>query len=84
MTLQRIIFEVSMMNRATKINTSTLGMIFGISGISHGFFEVLLRDAPTGGFYISAIGDAQRKWPHGNEHAFTVIHNYFMTGIAQK
>jgi len=70
------------MNKATKIIVATLGVIFGISGISHGFFEVLQGNAPTGGLFISAIGEAQKMWPHGNEYAFTLIPNFLMTGIA--
>ena len=70
------------MNKATKIIVATLGVIFGISGISHGFFEVLQGNAPTGGLFISAIGEAQKMWPHGNEYAFTLIPNFLITGIA--
>ena len=61
---------------------ATLGTIFGISGMSHGFFEILQGNAPTGGLFISAIGEAQKMWPHGNEYAFTLIPNFLMTGIA--
>ena len=32
--------------------------------------------------FISAIGEAQRMWPHGNEPAFTLIPNFLITGIA--
>lgn len=70
------------MNKATRIIVVTLGAIFGISGMSHGFFEVLQGNAPTGGLFISAIGEAQKMWPHGNEYAFTLIPNFLMTGIA--
>jgi hypothetical protein len=70
------------MNRATKVIVSTLGTIFGISGMSHGFFEILQGNAPTGGLFISAIGQAQRMWPHGDEYALTLIPNFLITGIA--
>ena len=70
------------MNKATRINVATLGTIFGISGMSHGFFEILQGNIPTGGLFISAIGEAQKMWPHGNEYAFTLIPNFLMTGIA--
>ena len=70
------------MNKATRIIVATLGAIFGISGMSHGFFEVLQGNAPTGGLFISAIGEAQKMWPHGNEYAFTLTPNFLMTGIA--
>jgi len=70
------------MNKATKIIVATLGTIFGISGMSHGFFEILQGNVPTGGLFISAVGEAQKMWPHGNEPAFTLIPNFLMTGIA--
>lgn len=70
------------MNSATRITVATLGTIFGISGMNHGFFEILQGNVPTGGLWISAIGKAQQMWPHGNEPAFTLIPNFLMTGIA--
>ena len=54
----------------------TLGTIFGISGMSHGLFEILQGNVPTGGLFISAIGEAHKMWPHGNELAFTLIPNF--------
>ena len=70
------------MNMATRVIVATLGRVFGISGMSHGFFELLQGNIPTNGLFISAIGEAQRMWPHGNEYAFTLIPNFMMTGIA--
>ena len=70
------------MNKATRINVATLGTIFGISGMSHGFFEALQGNVPTRGLFIFAIGEAQKMWPHGNEPAFTIIPNFLLTGIA--
>lgn len=70
------------MNHATRINVTLLGVIFGISGINHGLFETLQGNIPTGGLFISAIGEAQKMWPHGNEAAFTLIPNFLITGIA--
>ena len=70
------------MNRATRINVTLLGVIFGISGINHGLFETLQGNIPTGGLFISAIGEIQKMWPHGNEPAFTLIPNFLITGIA--
>ena len=70
------------MNKATRIIVATLGVIFGISGMSYGFFELLQGNAPTGGLFISAIGEAQKMWSHGNEYAFTLIPNFLITGIA--
>jgi len=69
------------MNNATRVTVATLGTIFGISGMNHGFFELLQGNVPTGGLFISAIGEAQKMWPHGNELAFTLIPNFLVTGI---
>lgn len=49
--------------------------------MSHGFFETLQGNSPAAGLFISAIGESQRMWPHGNEYAFTLIQNYLITGI---
>jgi cytochrome bd-type quinol oxidase subunit 2 len=69
------------MNKATRINVATLGSIFGLSGLSHGFFETLQGNTPTGGLFIAAIGEAQKMWPHGDEYAFSLIPNFLITGI---
>jgi hypothetical protein len=50
--------------------------------MNHGFFEVLQGSFPTGGLFISAIGEAQKMWPHGDESAFTLIPNFLWSGIA--
>lgn len=69
-------------NRKTKITASVLSALLGLSGvINHGLFEVLQGHKPTNGFFIEAIGEAHRFWMHGTEAAFTVVHNYFVTGI---
>lgn len=70
------------MNQATRINVATLGTIFGISGLSHGFFETLQGNVPTSGLFIFAIGEAQKMWPHGNELAFTLLPTYLLAGIS--
>jgi len=69
------------MNKATRVIVVTLGVLFGISGMIHGFFEVLQGNLPTDGMFISAIGDAHKMWVHGNEYAFTLIPNFLITGI---
>jgi len=70
------------MNKATRTIVATLGAIFGLSGIGHGLFETFQGNTPTGGLFISAIGEAYRMWPHGNEYALTLIPNFLVTGIA--
>jgi len=69
-------------NRAIQTIVATLGVIFGISGICHGFFETLQGNTATNGYVIYAIGEANRIWLHGNEPAFTIIPNFLLTGIA--
>ncbi len=69
------------MNKATRINVAALGTIFGISGMSHGFFETLQGNVPTGGLFIYAIGEAQKMWPHGNEPALTLLPTFLLAGI---
>jgi hypothetical protein len=69
------------MNSATTTIAATLGTILGFSGMSHGFFELLQGNTPTGGMFIAAIGEAHRMWPHGNEYALTLIPNFLATGI---
>jgi len=68
------------MNKVTKLIVATLGTIFGLSGMSHGFFEILQGNTPTGGMFIAAIGEAQKMWPHGDEYAFSLIPNFLITG----
>ena len=70
------------MNRATRIIAATVGVIFAIGGMTHGFFEVLQGNTFTGGPLIYAISDAHRMWPHGSEAAFTIIPNFLLTGLA--
>ena len=70
------------LNKATRANVAVLGVVFGLSGMSHGFFEALQGNKPTGGMFIAAIGEAHRMWPHGSEPAFTLIPNFLISGIA--
>ncbi len=50
--------------------------------MNHGFFEALQGNIPTGGLFISAIGEAQKMWPHGNEPAFTLLPSFLLAGIS--
>ncbi len=68
-------------NHATRVIVSVVGMLCGVSGLEHGFFETLQGSAAPEGLLISAIGPAQRFWPGGTETAFTVIPNFLGTGI---
>ena len=69
------------MNRATKTIVSSVGVILGISGLDHGFFEVLQGNQPTNGLFINAIGPDQLMWVHGGEGAFTILPTFLLAGI---
>lgn len=71
------------MNRATRINIATIGVIFGFSGMTHGLAETLQGNTPTSGLFINAIaaGSSWTRWSEGSEGAFTIIPNFLLTGI---
>ena len=69
------------MNRATRLIVATLGVLGGIGGIDHGFFETLHGNAPTNGLFIQSIGEANRLWVYGTEDAFTLVPNFLITGL---
>ncbi|MFX0063905.1 MAG: hypothetical protein ACFFC7_17180 [Candidatus Hermodarchaeota archaeon] len=66
---------------ATRVVVSTLGVLVGLAGIEHGFFELLQGNVRPNGILIDAIGPAQRFWEYGTERAITIIPNFFVTGI---
>jgi len=66
---------------ATRVIATTIGVIFGFSGINHGFFEFLQGNKNTEGLVIQAIGEAQRFWALGTEEAFTIIPNFMISGL---
>lgn len=66
---------------ATRAVASTLGVLVGLAGIEHGFFEVLQGNVTPSDIMIDAIGPAQRFWEYGTETALTIIPNFFVTGI---
>ncbi len=67
--------------QATRIIVGTTGVLCGISGLEHGFFETLQGNVPPDGLLFAAIGPANRFWPGGTEHALTVIPNLLFTGL---
>jgi hypothetical protein len=66
---------------ATRAVASTLGVLVGLAGIEHGFFELLQGNVTPSGMMIDAIGPAQRFWEFGTERALTIIPNFLVTGI---
>ncbi len=70
-------------NRKIRITASAIGVLLGLAGIiNHGLFEILQGNINTNGFYIEAIGENHRYWLYGTEGAFTLIHNFLITGIS--
>jgi hypothetical protein len=72
---------VSRHHHATRVIVTTIGVILGLAGFNHGFFEFLQGNTPTDGLVIQAIGEAQRFWVLGTEEAFTIIPNYLISGL---
>jgi hypothetical protein len=68
-------------NGATRAVASTLGVLVGLAGVEHGFFEVLQGNVSPSDVMIEAIGPAQRFWEYGTERALTIIPNFLVTGI---
>jgi len=66
---------------ATRAVASTLGVLVGLAGIDHGFFEILQGNTAPSGLMIDAIGPAQRFWEYGTERAFTIVPSFLVTGI---
>jgi hypothetical protein len=67
---------------ATRFIVATLGVLFAIAGIDHGFFETLQGYTPTHGLIVQAIGEQNRMWAYGTEDALTLIPNFLLSGIA--
>ena len=68
---------------ATGIIATMLGVLIGVSGGIHGFFEVLQGYRSTDGFFIYAVGkgNSWTVWTEGSEGAFTLVQNFLVTGI---
>jgi hypothetical protein len=66
---------------AIRAVASTLGVLVGLAGIEHGFFEMLQGNVKPNGLLIDAIGPAQRFWEYSSETALTIIPNMLFTGI---
>ncbi len=66
---------------ATRVVASTFGVLVGLAGIEHGYFELLQGDVRPGSIMIDAIGPAQRFWEYGTERALTIIPSFLVTGI---
>ena len=66
-------------NTTTQQVAAIMGTALAIAGCSHGFFEILQGNRPTGGFGIPSVGPELGLW--GEDPAVTLIHNFLATGI---
>lgn len=57
---------------------ATVGAIFGLSGMTHGFAETLQGNTPTGGLFINTVAAGSRwtRWSEGGEGTFTIVPNF--------
>ncbi|NMB54559.1 MAG: hypothetical protein GYA15_07635 [Leptolinea sp.] len=69
------------LNRSLKTAVAVVGVLLGVSGMNHGFFETLQGYTRTPGILIQAIGPAQRMWEYGTEEALTLAQNYLFSGL---
>ena len=53
--------EMKVSNNATRIVASTFGILAGLLGIEHGYFETLQGNGVPGGIYILAIALHARR-----------------------
>jgi hypothetical protein len=70
-------------NAATLAIVRTLGVLLGISSISHGLPEILQGNHTTPGLTVKALGAGYpwTVWKQGSEPAFTLVPNFLLTGI---
>ncbi len=68
-------------NGSTRAVASTLGVLVGLAGVEHGFFEMLQGNISPSGIMINAIGPAQMFWEFGTERALTIVPSFLVTGI---
>jgi hypothetical protein len=69
-------------NAATRTVVSWLGVLLGISSISHGVLELMQGNVATPGLFVKALGPGHSwtLWVRGGEPAFTLLHNFLLTG----
>ena len=80
---QKIPVPGGVWNSATRIVASTVGVLAGLLGMEHGYFETLQGNVTPGSILIFAMGppcQATRVW-NGCEPAMTIMPNFFVTGV---
>jgi len=71
------------MRKATKTAASWLGVVAGIAGFEHGYFEFLQGNTPTPGLAFPSWGPPcvpEEIW-HNCEPAMSILPNLLITGI---
>ncbi len=71
------------MRKATRIVATTLGILAGIAGLEHGWFEILQGNARPLSLMFPSMGApcvADQAW-HACEPAMTLLPNFLVTGI---
>jgi hypothetical protein len=70
-------------NAATRTVVSTLGALLGVSSMNHGLLEAMQGNHPTPGLLVKALGPGHHWtfWTQGSEPAFTLVHNFLLTGL---
>ena len=72
------------MRKATRIVAMVLGILAGIAGLEHGFFETLQGNTRPAGLMFASWGpqvcDPARVW-HACEPAMSLLPNFLITGI---
>ena len=71
------------MRKATKTVATWFGIVAGIAGLEHGYFEILQGNARPEGLMIASMGPpcvAEEVW-NACEPAMTILPNFLVTGI---
>ena len=71
------------MRRATRVVALLFGVVAGIGGLEHGYFEIRQGNVRPDSLMIASIGppcEADKVW-HRCEPAMTVVPSFFVTGI---
>jgi hypothetical protein len=71
------------MRKATKLVATWLGIVAGIAGLEHGYFEFIQGNTPTPGLAFPSWGPPcvpEEIW-HACEPAMSILPNFLITGI---
>jgi hypothetical protein len=71
------------MRKATRIVAASLGVVAGLAGLEHGYFEILQGNVQPSGLMIASMGlpcDPKIEW-NACEPAMTIVPNFLLTGI---